>query len=195
MPVRKFEGCLCIVRLEFSPSEIPDLLSRHAKHYPGARLLEAAGRELAQQNFEPSASVDFVQRVHKWGGGQRQMSRVRDKNPPAAVAVALSEAAGLAQRGDVSAGVECIRRLRQVGQSFASKQLRFLEPLRAVILDSVIRTGLGYAETSEGYAEFLGDCQIMLAEVQQSRAIEPSLAEALRVCDIEAAIFAKLQGY
>jgi hypothetical protein len=120
---------------------------------------------------------------------------VRDKNSPTVVAAALSEAVGLAQRGDVSAGVECIRRLDHVGRSFASKQLRFLEPLRAVILDSVIRTGLGYPDKPKGYAEFLDDCQIMLAEVQQSGEIESSLAATLRVCDIEAAIFAKLQGY
>jgi hypothetical protein len=192
MPVRELQGRVCVVRLELSPAEIPDLLVRHANNYPGARELEEAGIALANANFEPSASAAFVQQVCEWGRGHRLMGRVQDNNTPAEVSVALKEAVSFAQAGDVAHGVECIRKLQNLGQSFASKQLRFLEPSRAVILDSVIRAGLGYGETATGYAEFLSDCLTILRHANR---LEPVQAATLRVCDIEAAIFAKLQGY
>ncbi|SDI41020.1 hypothetical protein SAMN05216338_102228 [Bradyrhizobium sp. Rc2d] len=195
MPIREFDGRICIVRLELHPREIPDLLVRHADNYPGAHELESAGLALIETGFEPEASADFVQRVCKWGGGDRQMGRVRDNNSPNEVSLALSEGVALARGGEVAKGVERIRRLRNLGQSFASKQMRFLEPTRAVILDSVIRSGLGYAETATGYAEFLSDCQMILVAVRGSGRLSETQATGLRVCDIEAAIFAKLQGY
>lgn len=195
MPIREFQGRLCIVRIELSPAEIPDLLVQHAKNYPGAQALELAGMTLAEANFEPEASANFVQRVCKWGGGDRQMGRIRDNNSPNEVSLALSEGVALARSGDVARGIDRVQRLRNLGQSFASKQMRFLEPTRAVILDSVIRNGLGYSETATGYAEFLSDCQTILTEVRRSGQLQETQAAGLRVCDIEAAIFARLQGY
>ncbi|PPQ44128.1 hypothetical protein [Rhodopseudomonas palustris] len=195
MPIKQFEGHLCLVRLELSPSEIPELLTKHVLNYPGASALEAAGAALVQKAFDPGSSADFVQRVCEWGRGHRFMGRVRDNNSPEEVSLALSEGVALAQQGKVPEAVERIRCLRNLGQSFASKQLRFLEPDRAVILDSVIRNQVGYAETAEGYAEFLADCQEMLSAVRKSGRLRQEQAAALRVCDIEAAIFAKIQGY
>ncbi|WP_370146036.1 8-oxoguanine DNA glycosylase OGG fold protein [Bradyrhizobium elkanii] len=195
MPIREVGGRICIVRLELHPDEIPDLLVRHADNYPGAHELESAGLALIETGFQPEASADFVQRVCRWGGGDRQMGRVRDNNSPDEVSLALSEGVALARGGEVAKGVDRIRRLRNLGQSFASKQIRFLEPTRAVILDSVIRSGLGYAETATGYAEFLSDCQMILISARGSGQLGKTQAAGLRVCDIEAAIFAKLQGY
>ncbi|MER9132744.1 hypothetical protein [Mesorhizobium sp. M0768] len=123
------------------------------------------------------------------------MGRTRESNSPKEVSSALSEGVALARSGEVAGGVERIRRLRNLGQSFASKQMRFLEPTRAVILDSVIRNGLGYGETAIGYAEFLNDCQTILTSVRRSGQLRDKQAAGLRICDIEAAIFAKLQGY
>jgi hypothetical protein len=195
MAIREFQGRLYIVRLELSPAEIPDLLVRHAKNYPGAQALELAGMTLAEANFEPEASANFVQRVCKWGRGDRQMGRIRDNNSPNEVSLALSEGVTLARSGDVARSIDRVQRLRNLGQSYASKQMRFLEPTRAVILDSVIRNGLGYSETATGYAEFLSDCQTILTEVRRSGQLQETQAAGLRVCDIEAAIFARLQGY
>jgi hypothetical protein len=61
-------------------------------------------------------------------------------------------------------------------------------------MDSVIRNRLGYTDTAAGYSEFLTDCQTILAGVQQSRQMAAVDAKKLRVCDIEAALFTKLQG-
>lgn len=195
MPIRECQRALCIVRLELFPAEIPDLLIRHANYHPGPQALELAGVALAQDDFEPAASADFVQRVCMWGGGYRQLSRVRKNNSPYEISLALSQAVQLARSGQVAMAVERIRHLRNIGQSFASKQIRFLEPARAVIFDSVIRTGLGYAETAHGYAAFLNDCQTILSSAQRSGQLDEKQATSLRVCDIETAIFAKLQGY
>jgi hypothetical protein len=78
-------------------------------------------------------------------------------------------------------------RLPYFRMSFASKIIRFIYPDRAVIFDSVIRSGLGYPESADGYGAFLDDCQAIL---DRSRTEYPEL----RVCDIEAAIFMKLRG-
>jgi len=191
MPIRKLQGRLCIVRLEITAAEIPSRLTGHARRYPGAGDLETAGRSLAAGGFAPAACADFVRRVCKWGGGYRQLDRVRDNNAPAEVSAALREGVVLARSDQVAEAVERIRLLRNLGQSFASKQLRFLEPTRAVILDSVIRTQLGYAETAIGYEEFLTDCQTILSDVTATSDMQGA---GLRVCDIEAAIYAKLKG-
>ena len=192
MPVRQIDGRLCIVRIELSPSEIPSLLAKHAENYPGVPACEALGQELIQSGFDPDASVEFVQQVCKWGRGDRNISRVRRNNSASEVALALSEGLDLARTGKVAHGVERIRCLRNLGQSFASKQMRFLYPARAVVMDSVIRNRLGYAETANGYAEFLSDCQAILVHVRKSDQLpEP---ERLRISDIEAALFTKLQG-
>ena len=76
MPIREFEGQLCIVRLELSPAEIPDLLVRQANNYPGTQAVESAGLALIQNNFEPDASIKFVQSVCEWGRGHRHLGRI-----------------------------------------------------------------------------------------------------------------------
>lgn len=193
MPIRGSDGQVCFVRLDLSLSEIPSLLDRHARYYPGAQGLEERGFKLVNSGFEPGASVEFALSVCKWGRGDRHMGRIRANNTAERIASALKEGCLLARSGSVAEGVERICDLRNLGQSFASKQLRFLEPSRAVILDSVIRTRLGYQETPAGYAEFLEDCRSILVLVQKSNQVERGAR--FRVCDIEAAVFAKLQGY
>ena len=90
--------------------------------------------------------------------------------------------------GCVAEGIEWIRELKGLGQSFASKQLRFLMPDRAVILDSVIRKRLGYNETLPGYSKFLADCLTLRDQAHKSEEVR-----GLRVCDIEAALYTKIQ--
>ena len=90
--------------------------------------------------------------------------------------------------GDAAAAVSSLQQLRYLGQSFASKVARFLSPNTAVILDEVIRGALGYRESQDGYLEFLDDCQTTLSLLAPHH-------PQLRICDVEAAIFAKIQGY
>lgn len=195
MPIREINDELCFVRLVLSPGEIPHLLHQHQRHYPDAHLLEKQGSELIEEDFPPLASAQFVERVCVWGRGHRQVGRILENNKSAEIADALRAAYQLACNGKAAGGVERIRQLRNLGQSFASKQLRFLAPTRAVILDSVIRTNLGYADTADAYTEFLADCQRILDHARNSQDLSANRRQSLRICDIETAVFSSIQGY
>lgn len=195
MPVIMIDGCLAIVHLQLRPEEIPGLLKSHAQKYPRAPELEERGKKLIETNFPPDASREFVREVCLWGDGDRNVNRVVELNTASEIAQALREGLALALNEQMSQGVERIKRLRRLGQSFASKQLRFLTPERAVILDSVIRHKIGYRETTAGYDAFLADIAALHQYVCASTSICPEVRDGLRLCDIEAAIYAKLQGY
>lgn len=188
MAVIRHENRLKIVRLELDPEEIPQLLDRHRQKWEPAERLEAEARGLDAHNFEPKASKSFVLQVIKWGRGHRFAGRFDALNPDQTVGSALSQSAMLADQGRVGEAVEAVRRLARLGQSFASKVVRFLRPEKAVVLDSVIRERLGYPETPDGYEQFLADCQSI-------RAVVVDTVPGIRICDVEAAIFAKIQGY
>jgi hypothetical protein len=194
MPVLETNGVLRFVRLELVASEIPDLLRRHAKNYRGAQDLEALGANLVRADFPDHEVGLYVQAVCRWGRGHRLVNRVVQKNTGQQMASALRESLRLAQKGQVAEGVDVICQLRYLGQSFASKQLRFLAPTMAVILDDVIRTALGYSDTVEGYREFLADCRQILDNARVA-SIKTETGAPLRIADVEAAIFAKIQKY
>lgn len=188
MPVVTMDDQICFVRLRLSSNEILGLLERHATNYPGAAACEALGVEVVRSGFDPIHSAKFFREVILWGHGHRFLGRFLDQNSPDNLAIALREADALLILERPGKAVVRLQQLRFLGQSFASKVARFLHPTGAVILDDVIRSALGYQENQEGYDEFLQDCQTMQAVLSLSY---PNL----RVCDIEAAIFAKIQGY
>jgi hypothetical protein len=109
--------------------------------------------------------------------------------------MALADAWVLIKQGDAPGAVARVQALNHLGQSFASKQIRFLAPNKAVILDKVIRTGLGYAETVDGYKAFLADCEEILRSARSDPRIGGARGSLLRICDVEAALFSKLQNY
>ncbi len=77
--------------------------------------------------------------------------------------------------------------------SFASKHLKFLDPDRAIVLESIISTKLGYPLTLVGYGEFLADCRALLDAVYAAGVPFPFPAEGTwRISDIEMAIFKQL---
>ncbi len=195
MTIAQIDGKFAIVRLDLAPAEIPDLLQRHAWHFPGTDGLEEAGGALVATAFDAKASRAFVKRVCEWGKGHRLVARVLGNNTEKQIASALREGYADALDGRVAEGVERISGLNYLGQSFASKQLRFIAPTLAVILDSVLRTRLGYEETASGYSEFLADCRALLGHAQKSDQLETGFRAKLRICDIETALFARIQGY
>ncbi len=188
MPIRKCDEQICFVRLELLPGEILELLRKHAENYPRATECEEIGVALINSNFRPDDATAFIETVVRWGGGQRFVGRLLDQNDPDKLACALRDASALLQGGQTAAAVSRLEELRWLGQSFASKVARFLSPNTAVILDDVIRGALGYRATQEGYQEFLADCQAAWDFLVKDHT-------QLRICDVEAAIFAKIQGY
>lgn len=188
MPIVTINQQICFVRLELRAGEIRGLLERHVLNYPGAADLEQRGLQIIESGFPSAETGAFVEAVVRWGGGQRFVGRLLDQNKPETIGEVLIEADNKLQLGQVAEAVSTLQRLRYLGQSFASKVARFLHPDRAVILDEVIRGALGYRESQIGYQEFLGDCKATLALLSPDH-------PHLRICDVEAAIFAKIQGY
>jgi hypothetical protein len=195
MPIVQLNGQCAVIRLQVRPDEVEYLLDRHAMRYPGAKDLETQGSAVIDHRFSPTKVTSFVKDVCSWGRGHRLVSRILSENPSHKVASTLHEAYEATLSSGSGEGVERIKTLRYLGQSFASKMLRFMLPERAVILDEVIRSGLGYAETRDGYEEFLTDCRTMLDIVRNSDVVARDLRSRMRVCDIEAALFSKIQGY
>jgi hypothetical protein len=188
MPILQQGSQFLFVRMDLDPAEIPNLLAAHRKHWKSPERLEAEGARLVAQGFPDTDTGQFAHQVVEWGGGHRFVDRFRQKNTDQKIASALRHAADLANNEKPTLAVSHVQQLDQLGQSFASKLVRFICPTRAVILDDVIRSSLGYRNSPDGYEEFLRDCQFILEKAL------PEFPE-LRVCDVEAAIFAKLQGY
>ena len=197
MAVISCNGKYLIVRLEIELSEIPCLLDSHRDNYQNHQKksveeLQDDAVKLIDNGFNAKKSRKFVEEVCEWGGGQRLIKRIIDNNTDEKISSALHEGCTKVQKGCVPEGVERIQCLKGLGLSFASKMLRFLAPDCAVILDRVIRTQLGYEETC-GYSEFLGDCQALLRHAKKSEELDAEFKQGLRVCDIEAALYAKIQ--
>ncbi|MFC2969494.1 hypothetical protein [Acidimangrovimonas pyrenivorans] len=188
MTILLHDGRLKFVRLEIASAEIPILLESHRKNWEAPGRLEAEGQALIASDFPVPRAAKFAADVIRWGGGHRFVGRFNQKNPPERIAVSLQHSEMLLEQDKPAEAVEVLRQLNQLGQSFASKMVRFLAPEKAVIFDSVIRGALGYAETAGGYEAFLSDCRTILNTVAEDH-------PHLRICDIEAAVFAKLQGY
>lgn len=188
MPVTSLGTKLQFVKLELEPTEIPELLKSHRKNWEPSARLEEEAQSLIAEDFPHLRSAEFSEQVIRWGRGQRFVGRFRQRNNDGDIASSLKRAVLMANSGEITLAVSELQKLKYLGQSFASKLVRFMCPIDAVILDEVIRNRLGYQETAAGYEEFLADCRAVL-EVAQQKYPE------LRICDVEAAIFAKIQGY
>lgn len=195
MPIKQCENTIALVKLEVAPAEIPELLKRSDYDPPRVPYLEGLAENLVRDGFPPVDSQFYVEQVTRWGRGHRLLGRVMSKNTAQEIARALRSGFDGAMAGDPAEGVERICRLNHLAQSFASKQLRFLVPSRVVIMDSVIRERLGYPESVDGYRAFLRDCHEILRLTKLSVQLSTEVRASLRVCDIESAIYAKLQGY
>ncbi len=190
MPVLQLDGAFSFIRISVAPSEFPALLAGHRMQYKGTDEVESCAGQLIAADFPLSASTTFIERVCRWGRGARHITRVNAAGG-ARIAHSLRSATEAIEAGHVADAIEELRNLPHLGLSFASKVARFLQPKKCVILDSVIRSHLGYVESKEGYAEFLRDCFQLLHMLRQSPDLEASLRDGLRVCDVEAAVFMK----
>ncbi|MGO7870694.1 hypothetical protein AB9E15_15700 [Rhizobium leguminosarum] len=190
MPVLQFDGVFSFVRISLAPAEVAKLLVQHRSRYPKTKELEQSARHLIAANFPSSASADFITEVCKWGRGERHISRIHAAGE-IRIAYSLKSAMEAIETDHVTQALEKLQGLPQLGLSFASKVARFLAPHKCVVLDSVIRSRVGYVESNEGYAEFLNDCSQLLTMLRTSPDLEASLRDGLRVCDVEAAVFMK----
>ena len=184
------------------PSEIPSfiekipyLLECHQKEYQDTKVLEKKYGYKHKSPLKPEEAVEFVEKVCTWskGRGHYIKRNVVRNNDHKDIADALFKGYTKAKNGNVAEGVECISILHGLGQSYASKMLRFLLPDGAVILDSIIRTECGFSETVHGYKKFLKYCHDLLDQAKESQKLSAGFKNNLRVCDIEAALFIYVQ--
>jgi hypothetical protein len=187
---------LRIVRAEFDLNDLPRLLKQRDCGRAANEGLECErdAIDLISSGFPDEQAANFVRRVCRWGGGNRIAGRVRPKHMKDTMSAVLSKAYALCVQDRTAEAVATISTsIRYLGISFASKQLRFLAPEKAVILDSVIRNHLGYAENIVGYQAFLDDCSSILALAQVSECLGPEFRNRLRICDIEVALYLHIQ--
>lgn len=189
MPVIHCEERLLIVKFEFNPEEIDCCLAAHRNKWGHPIQIEKEGEKLLSKDFPDDESANFVLKVVDWGKGFYICNKFKTGNETRDIASKLRQASKLVNDcNQPEKAVSEVQQLNFLGQSFASKIVRFMHPEHAVILDSVIRDNLGYPQSEEGYNEFLDDCRTILDSV---RGTHPNL----RICDIESVIYAKLQGY
>jgi hypothetical protein len=135
-----------------------------------------------------------VRRVCGWGGYHGIGGRVLGRNPPEVIGTALWGAYQMCEEGKPVEGLGHLTRLSGLAVSFASKHLRFLAPERAVVLDSIISTRLGYPLDGFGYREFLADCYALLEAVRTSGVPYPFEDEGgWRLSEIEMGLFQQLR--
>ena len=190
-------SCLDPSEISSFIEKIPYLLGCHQKQYPGADEVEGLAEKLIVGGFKSKESKKFVEEVCDWAGktGNRVRGQVIPKNTPEQIAYALCEGYKSASKGCVAEGVGCISSLHGLGQSFASKMLRFIFPEGAVILDSIICKRCVYASNILGYKKFLKCCHNLLDQAKESQKLPADFKNNLRVCDIEAALFIYVQKY
>jgi hypothetical protein len=192
MPVLVHAGQLHITHLSIAAEEFAELLAAHYTQFPDTAAIERDAEQLIAGEFESHSTLEFVGRVMNWGGGDRNVSRVVAQQERVTTLVAAAYADAL-ERGPAGA-LATLKPIKRLGIAFGSKLLRFLLPSSAVILDSVIRENLGYPNSQRGYLAFLAECHELLDHVRD----QPYPLQAggtWRICDIEAAIYARLQGY
>jgi|GEM_PF-6224521 len=196
MTIERITDGFAIVHAALHADEVPPLLERHAEEFAETDLdppkIEAFAREVVDNGFNGEGPKDLLLMVCEWGRGDRNFGRVEDLNDAEDVARIMEASFSHAERQDYANALKSMCEIKQIGRSFASKVLRFLLPGHAVIMDSVIRTRLGYPDSDSGYVEFRDECQMLLDMIRKHHADNGEQCTH-RICDIEAALYTKIR--
>jgi hypothetical protein len=182
-----------IVKMYLKPSDIEKSIVR-LRNDGASTALENQAISLIKSDFDEECSYDFINAAFLWGRGHRNLGRVNSKNDKRTMSEHLRIAYNHGLNNEISLGVIKVANLKQVRISYSSKCMRFIFPDRAVIMDSVIREKLGFADTQAGYESFLNLCHSILDHVKKSDEFSAGFGQTLRVCDIETAIYTQMQG-
>jgi hypothetical protein len=182
-------------RLWLSSAEFPDLLRWHYEEGYDPRQIERQALNLADSDSPIEQTAEFVRAVCAWGNYRGVAGRVLKNNKADVIASAFRSALALLKQDMVAEALCHVTDLRGLGISFGSKHLKFLDPARAVVLDSIISGRLGYPLTIDGYIEFLADCHALLEKVTAANVEYPFSHHqpGWRVSEMEMVIFAKLR--
>ena len=203
MPMMLQGGTIKVVRLAIPLNEFPELLQQHHADYLKKlkRLgklnlttdaVEALGSTFVQSDFPDSQVADFVTAVCGWGNYDGVRGKVLRRNTPAEISTAFRAAHSALLNGDPKTAAEKVTKVKGLAISFGSKHLKFLDPDRAVVLDSILSSRLGYVCDSVGYAEFVRDCAETRDILNAQGIIASPNRTAWRISDVEMAIFKKV---
>jgi hypothetical protein len=161
----------CFGEIKIPLREFPDLLTRFGEQTARYKVdgrsnfreqtlfLEQSGASLIRANFPEEGLIKFIKDVCKWGNYPGIAARVCRENPTEKIVGLFRDAQQALSKGRIVDGLAKLQNLNALGGiSFASKHLKFLAPDKAVVLDSIVESSLGYAMNRPGYINFLADC-------------------------------------
>jgi hypothetical protein len=187
---------LHLVRLEIKV-DMFDLYLRRAVEYKPLHLqnAERLSSVVIANNFDITKSIDFVRAVCLWGEDPRIAGKVIKRNRPRSkISHALSNAYHSSIQGEIARSLQAITSLEGLAISFGTKHLKFLDPDRHVVLDSIISESLGYKRDRDGYLNWLEACHEFLQIVNDAGVPYTGTgANGWRVADIEMAIFNRIR--
>lgn len=194
MPILEIGQEIKVVRLSVPLDQFPELLAAHVREtkIPTADV-EKHGAAYIANGFQDDETMEFVEKVCKWGNYAGVAGKVKRRNDVKTISRIFGESRQLIMHGKAQEAITKIKEIKCLDVSFGSKHLKFLAPEHAVVLDSIISEHLGYPRTKEGYAEFLQDC-FVLRDILNAKGIRTSATQAKwRVSDVEMALFMEVK--
>ena len=184
---------VCVVRLSARLEEFPQLLAKQLKADPTTGEVEAIGKAYVAADFPLLHTADFIKAVCKWGNYEGVGGKVLKRNALDRIRATLKSAYQKQLDSQPKDAVAEITRLNGLAVSFGSKHLKFMDPDRAVVLDSIISERLGYRRDPDGYAEFLSDCFTVRDMINKAGIPATATRRTWRVADVEMALFGTLR--
>ncbi len=197
MRVFRTDNTLSLVRLDMALNEFPHYLTIGIGNNGRLAKTERLGRELIDGNFEQQASLEFVRKVCLWGDDPRRAGKIIKLNTSDQISKVLRKAYEHSRNDQIVDALKVVIELKGLAVSFGSKHLKFLDPNRHVVLDTIISERLGYRRDEDGYGylEFLSVCREFLEMVVAENVPYPGIGKSgWRVSDIEMAIFNKIRS-
>jgi len=189
-----FENQLAhIVQFSIEIAQLPEVLALAIQGAPNTPEIEAAGQALIDADFNDQMAVEFVYSVCVWGNYAGVYGNVVANNTAAEISAAMRGAHQETVNGDHGQALETVLALHGLGVSFATKHLKFLNPVQHVVLDSVIRDSLGYPLTTQGYLAFRSDCEV-IRDSLIAQELHRHDDQPFRIADVEMAIYRICQG-
>lgn len=145
-------------------------------------LVADAKSMMAEQSISLDRCEDFSQRVCVWGGRPGIFQKLKKRSKVPHLQQWFSYAATKDNPREVmTRGID----IPEMGVSFASKHLRFIDPCRYATFDSLLALAVGLPLNPEGYSEFL--CR--LKTIKDKHRLEDDIAT------IEMGIFSLIRPF
>ncbi len=181
-------------RVSIWVSDFPELLARHCLEDPTTHCIERFGKQYIADEYPLRQTEYFVRAVCKWDNDNRIGFKVLRDNDLGSIRNHFRNAQWAMLERKPLGAIKEITKIKGLGISFGSKHLKFLNPSRAVVLDSIIRDKIGYSNTSKGFCSFLNDCFVIRDHLNFYRIAASATRKRWRVSDVEMAIFISVRN-